>query len=173
MTALQPRTREAVLQIAAWQLGVLESPAGSNAVKYNEAFYGRKVAGNAYPWCLTFVWWVFREAGFSLARTASCSELRRRYQAAGQWVTEGYRPGDILLFDFSGRRAKTEHAGILERLEPDGTLVTLEGGQRRQRRRGAAQAAPTRSCHRGLPPPIQSQLTGEGPLPFGRGPSSV
>ena len=36
MTALQPRTREAVLQIAAWQLGVLESPAGSNAVKYNK-----------------------------------------------------------------------------------------------------------------------------------------
>ena len=127
MTALQARTREAVLQIAAWQLGVLESPAGSNTVKYNEAFYGRRVAGSAYPWCLTFVWWVFREAGFSLARTASCSELRRRYQAAGQWVTEGYRPGDILLFDFSGRRAKTEHAGILERLEPDGTLVTLEG----------------------------------------------
>ena len=46
MTALQPRTREAVLQIAAWQLGVLESPAGSNAVKYNEAFYGRRVAGS-------------------------------------------------------------------------------------------------------------------------------
>ena len=127
MTALQPRTREAVLKIAAWQLGVLESPAGSNAVKYNEAFYGRRVAGSAYPWCLAFVWWVFREAGFSLAKTASCSELRRRYQAAGQWVTEGYRPGDILLFDFSGRRAKTEHAGILERVEPDGTLVTLEG----------------------------------------------
>ena len=127
MTAIQPKTREAVLKIAAWQLGVLESPAGSNAVKYNEAFYGRRVSGGAYPWCVTFVWWVFREAGFSLARTASCSELRRRYQAAGQWVTEGYRPGDILLFDFSGRRGKTEHAGILERVEADWTLVTIEG----------------------------------------------
>ena len=121
MTAIQPRTREAVLKIAAWQLGVLESPAGSNAVKYNEAFYGRRVAGSAYPWCVTFVWWVFREAGFFLAK------LRRRYQAAGQWVTEGYRPGDILLFDLSGRRGKTEHAGILERVEADGTLVTIEG----------------------------------------------
>ena len=106
---------------------MLESPAGSNAVKYNEAFYGRRVAGSAYPWCVTFVWWVFREAGFFLAKTASCSELRRRYQAAGQWVTEGYRPGDILLFDLSGRRGKTEHAGILERVEADGTLVTIEG----------------------------------------------
>ena len=96
MTAIQPRTREAVLKIAAWQLGVLESPAGSNAVKYNDAFYGRRVSGGAYPWCVTFVWWVFREAGFSLAKTASCSELRRRYQAAGQWVTEGYRPGELM-----------------------------------------------------------------------------
>ena len=34
-------------------------------------------------------------------------------------MTEGYRPGDILLFDFSGRRGKTEHAGILERVETD------------------------------------------------------
>ena len=57
MTALEPRTREAVLAIAAWQLGVTEQPAGSNAVKYNTAFYGRAVSGPAYPWCLSFLWW--------------------------------------------------------------------------------------------------------------------
>ena len=32
MTALQPRTREAVLQIAAWQLGVLIANSRSQAV---------------------------------------------------------------------------------------------------------------------------------------------
>ena len=127
MTALEPRTREAVLAIAAWQLGVTEQPAGSNAVKYNTAFYGRAVSGPAYPWCLSFLWWVFREAGFRLYRTASCTVLKNRYRAARQWVTEGYRPGDILLFDFSGKRSRTEHAGLLERVEPDGTLVTIEG----------------------------------------------
>ena len=129
MTALQPRTREAVLQIAAWQLGVLESPAGSNAVKYNEAFYGRKVAGNAYPWCLTFVWWVFRQAGFSLYKTASCTALVDRYREAspGQIIQQGYRPGDLVFFDFSGRRAKTEHVGIVESVAADGTLTTIEG----------------------------------------------
>ena len=79
MTAIQPRTREAVLKIAAWQLGVLESPAGSNAVKYNEAFYGRRVAGSAYPWCVTFVWWVFREAGFFLAKTAVSARVTRLF----------------------------------------------------------------------------------------------
>ena len=36
--ALQARTREAVLQIAQWQLGVQESPAGSNRVKYAEEY---------------------------------------------------------------------------------------------------------------------------------------
>ena len=55
MTDFQARTREAVLAIAAWQVGVLESPAGSNKVKYNTAFYGREVSGNAYPWCMAFI----------------------------------------------------------------------------------------------------------------------
>lgn len=127
MNTLMPKTREAVLAIAAWQVGVLESPSGSNKVKYNTDYYGHEVSGSAYPWCMTFVWWVFREAGFRLYQTASCTALKHRYQGAGQWVTEDYRPGDILLFDFSGRRAKTEHAGILERVERDGTLISIEG----------------------------------------------
>lgn len=115
MTALQPRTREAVLAIAAWQVGVLESPAGSNKVKYNTEFYGREVSGRAYPWCMAFIWWVFREAGFNLYKTASCSAFVRRYKAfsPGQVVTGGYRPGDIVFFDFSGGRKKTEHVGLV------------------------------------------------------------
>ena len=30
------------------------------AGKYNTAFYGREVSGRAYPWCMAFIWWVFR-----------------------------------------------------------------------------------------------------------------
>lgn len=128
MTALQPRTREAVLAIAAWQVGVLESPAGSNKVKYNTAFYGRKVSGRAYPWCMAFIWWVFREAGFNLYKTASCSAFVRRYKAfsPGQVVTGGYRPGDIVFFDFSGSRKKTEHVGLVVSVS-GATVTTIEG----------------------------------------------
>ena len=128
MTALQPRTREAVLAIAAWQVGVLESPAGSNKVKYNTAFYGREVSGRAYPWCMAFIWWVFREAGFNLYKTASCSAFVRRYKAfsPGQVVTGGYRPGDIVFFDFSGSRKKTEHVGLVVSFS-GGTVITIEG----------------------------------------------
>lgn len=129
MTALRPRTRAAVLQIAAWQLGVLESPAGSNRVKYNSAFYGREVSGAAYPWCMAFVWWVFREAGFRLYKTAGCSAFLGRYQAMspGQVIRSGYRPGDIVFFDFSGKKAKTEHVGIVESVGTNGVLTTIEG----------------------------------------------
>ena len=69
--ALNAKARRAVLQIAEWQEGVVEMPSNSNKVKYNTAYYGREVSGRAYPWCMTFVWWVFREAGFSLYKTAS------------------------------------------------------------------------------------------------------
>ena len=129
MTALSPRTRAAVLQIAAWQIGVLESPAGSNRVKYNTAYYGREVSGKAYPWCMAFVWWVFQEAGFHLFKTASCSAFVGQYKAKspGQIVRANYRPGDIVFFDFSGKNAKTEHVGIVESVAADGTLTTIEG----------------------------------------------
>lgn len=126
MKTLQPKTREAVLAIAAWQVGVLEHPAGSNKVKYNADYYGREVSGSSYPWCMAFVWWVFREAGFSLYKTASCSALAAQYKKAGQWVTAGYKPGDIVLFDFSGKRSKTEHCGIVEAVNGN-VLTTVEG----------------------------------------------
>lgn len=45
MIALKAKTRAAVLQIAEWQLGVVEMPTNSNKVKYNTAYYGREVSG--------------------------------------------------------------------------------------------------------------------------------
>ena len=125
----EEKTVRAVLYAAASQVGTTEKPAGSNAVKYNEAFYGRKVSGSAYPWCVTFVWWVFRQAGFSLYKTASCTALVERYREAspGQIIQQGYRPGDLVFFDFSGHRAKTEHVGIVESVAADGTITTIEG----------------------------------------------
>lgn len=50
---------EQVLSLARGEIGVKESPAGSNQVKYNTWFYGREVSGAAYPWCMAFVQWVF------------------------------------------------------------------------------------------------------------------
>ena len=128
MTALNAKTRAAVLQIAEWQLGVVEMPTNSNKVKYNTAYYGREVSGGAYAWCMAVIWWVFREAGFSLSKTASCTTFMNRYKAfaPGQVVTGSYKPGDIVFFDFSGKRKKTEHVGIVVGVV-GGTVLTIEG----------------------------------------------
>lgn len=53
------QTAARLIQIAAGQVGVKESPAGSNKVKYNTWFYGQAVSGSAYPWCAVFVCWCF------------------------------------------------------------------------------------------------------------------
>lgn len=145
MTALKAKTRAAVLQIAEWQLGVVEMPTNSNKVKYNTAYYGREVSGGAYAWCMAFVWWVFREAGFNLYKTASCTAFVNRYKAfaPSQIVTTSYKPGDIVFFDFGGKRKKTEHVGIVVGVVGN-TILTIEGNTgtgRRQRRRGD-EAAP-------------------------------
>ena len=128
METIQPRTRAAVLRIAGWQEGVVEMPSGSNKVKYNDAYYGRTVSGKAYAWCMVFVWWVFREAGFNLYKTASCTAFVNRYRvyAPRQIVTSGFRPGDIVFFDFSGSRKKTEHVGIVAGVVGS-MILTIEG----------------------------------------------
>ena len=117
-----------LLDIARAELGTTESPAGSNKVKYNDAYYGRTVSGRAFAWCLVFVWWVFREAGFNLYKTASCTAFVNRYRAfsPGQIVTGDYKPGDIVFFDFTGKRKKTEHCGIVTAVD-GGSVLTVEG----------------------------------------------
>ena len=115
-----------LLELARRQLGVKEDPPGSNKVKYNTWYYGREVSGAAYPWCMVFVQWVFDRASVKLpTRTASCGALMRAAQAAGCWVTKGYRPGDVVIYDFPGGAA-TDHCGIVEAVD-DSRVSAIEG----------------------------------------------
>ena len=115
-----------LLEIARRQIGTKESPPNSNNVRYNTWYYGREVSGAAYPWCMVFVQWVFDQAKVKLpTRTASCGALMRAAQSAGCWVTKGYQPGDVVIYDFPGG-AKTDHCGIVEAV--DGTYISaIEG----------------------------------------------
>ena len=119
-------TVNSLLELARRQLGVKEDPPGSNKVKYNTWYYGREVSGAAYPWCMVFVQWVFDRASVKLpTRTASCGALMRAAQAAGCWVTKGYRPGDVVIYDFPGGAA-TNHCGIVEAVD-DSRVSAIEG----------------------------------------------
>jgi hypothetical protein len=121
MQTLNPKTKEAVIQIAKWQVGVVERPPNSNEQKYGE-FYGL----NGYAWCVQFVYSCFKQAGFNLKKTASCTQLTNAYKAAGQWVTKDFKPGDIVMYDFSGKKKITEHCGIIIEVGKD-YIVAVEG----------------------------------------------
>lgn len=124
-----------LLALARRELGVKESPANSNNVKYNTAYYGREVYDTAnakYPWCMVFQWWLFRAAGapelfYGGKKTASCGTLMDYAQAHGQLVTSGYRPGDLLFLRFDKKRTRPEHVGMLKEARANGTYITIEG----------------------------------------------
>ena len=114
-------TAKELLAAAVGELGVKETPGGSNKVKYG-AWFGL----NGYPWCVMFVQWLFHQVGMTLpARTASCSVLRNYAIKAGMWVTSGYQPGDVVIYDFPDGAA-TDHCGIIETVGT-ATLVAIEG----------------------------------------------
>ena len=112
-----------ILAVAVKEIGTVEQ--SGNRQKYGKA-YGM----DGVYWCMQFVWWCFQQADKTLfmdgGKTASCGELMRWAQAHGQWVTTGYRPGDVLIYDFPGTAYKTDHCGICESVS--GQYVTaIEG----------------------------------------------
>ena len=104
---------ENVIAVARGELGNTELPAGSNRTKYGAA-YGL----DGQPWCVMFLWWVFRMAGegdafYGGGKTASCGELLRWARGGGLTVpVNEVQPGDIVILDFSGT-GDTQHCGLV------------------------------------------------------------
>ena len=128
-------TAKEILAVARKELGVKESPANSNNVKYNTAYYGQEVwdgkAGGKFPWCMVFIWWLFHHAEadglfYGGKKTASCGTLMDYARSNGQWVTSGYQPGDVVIMDFPGNKVKTDHCGLVVTALTDG-VRTIEG----------------------------------------------
>lgn len=125
-----------IIDLAVSQIGVTEFPRDSNCVKYNTEFYNREVYdslwGTTFPWCCTFVWWVFKHADASElfyggGKTASCPTLAQYYERKGQLVRYGYRRGDIVFFDWNVGGYGYDHVGIIEKANGDGTYYCIEG----------------------------------------------
>ena len=107
---------ERVLDIARGELGVKESPAGSNRTKYGK-WYGL----DGQPWCMMFVQWCFDQAGQKLPyTTASCSGLlnwcRRHHK---EYIVPEPQPGDVVIYSFG-------HTGIVESVGAE-TVTVIEG----------------------------------------------
>lgn len=117
---------EEICALAIKQEGVAEEPGRENCVKYNDWFYRKSVSGPAYPWCMTFMQWLANDVGLPVLRTAGCTALAGWAKEHGQWVTENFRRGDWVEFDFSGQRRITQHVGLVLEAHPN-CVDTIEG----------------------------------------------
>ncbi|MDR0861986.1 MAG: CHAP domain-containing protein [Oscillospiraceae bacterium] len=122
---------EKIIVTAEAHVGVTESPRGSNNVLFNTHYYGREVSGEAYPWCVTFVWDVFRLAGLSSLfyggeKTASSTVVLEYARRVGAFRESGFRRGDVALFSWTGSKTRADHLGIIAEVSGN-AIRTIEG----------------------------------------------
>lgn len=131
-------TANDVLKIAASQIGVCESPAGSNKTKY-----GKEFGMNGQPWCSIFLWWCFNhaKAGKLYPHNANAAYAQDEIvsKCGGAWVMKkntrkdsrkaylkNAKAGDIVTFDFGAMDGYRRHIGIVESVSGD-YLICIEG----------------------------------------------
>ena len=115
-------TAGTVLDVARSQIGTVEQPNGSTP-------YGRAYGMDRVAWCAMFVWWVGQQAGAGalIPKAAYTPTLAAWFQQRGQ-ASKTPRPGSLVFFDWPGDGVdRISHVGLVEAVNPDGTLTTIEG----------------------------------------------
>lgn len=115
-----------VIEIARKEVGVKESPAGSNKNKYGEWF-----GLNGVAWCGQFVSWCYYMAGKSLGNIgytkgfAGCQTAVAKVEKWGKIVTVP-ESGDVVFFDWNGD-GKFDHTGLFVKDNGGGLFQSIEG----------------------------------------------
>lgn len=135
--ASQTQHINAVLNKLRSELGLGESPAGSNKNKivtwYNR--YVDKIGAGA--WCeMTNTWAMWTAGAKSLKKGRAytvwaCQDAQKRVNGSSwHWGTKGMKAGDQVYYDWAGNKgeeAYVDHTGTVERILGDGTFYVLEG----------------------------------------------
>lgn len=117
-------TAEQIIAIATKEIGVSEYPPTSNNVKYNTWFYGHEVSGASYPWCATFICWLFKGTGL-VPKTASCANMLEYFEVNNQ-IVKTPKAGDLVFFKYSTNNRRTNHVGLVIAVNGD-AITTIEG----------------------------------------------
>jgi hypothetical protein len=115
-----------MLAAASAEVGQAEQPPGSNdsprIAEYRTATSGSGVG----PWCAYFTSWAAKQAGIPLGEAGQGFGLVDAVYAWGERTgraipagTAPPQPGDLIVWD--------EHIGIVESVQADGTIQTIEG----------------------------------------------
>lgn len=104
--------REAALQRAITQLGVKESPSGSNSGPRVTEYLKSAGITTPAPWCLAFVHWCYQTgASYTLAGHALVQAFDDWAKSAGDIVARPFR-GDLVCYDWNGD-GWDDHVGIV------------------------------------------------------------
>lgn len=103
-------------------LGYTESPPGSNRTKFG-AWYGM----DGQPWCAMFVSYCAAKAeALGVGKFAYTPTFAAAFRASGRFGTRP-RVGAIAFFDFPDSVDRIQHVGIVESVNDDGSVTTIEG----------------------------------------------
>lgn len=126
-------TGQRIVALARGEMGVAESPPGSNdgprIREYRTATQG--AANTPGPWCAYFVSWMYQEAGTPIGPggegTGWVPAIETWGRQQGRYF-EGRtpQPGDIAIFERTGDGV-ADHTGIVESVGRDGRIHTIEG----------------------------------------------
>jgi hypothetical protein len=115
----------AIVNLVRNEVGVAEQPPGSNdaprIAQYRQATAGSGVG----PWCAYFVSWAAREAGVPIGDAGQgyglVDDVWAWAERSGKAIPASGtpQPGDLIVWD--------EHIGVVESVEPDGSIKTIEG----------------------------------------------
>jgi hypothetical protein len=117
----------ASLLFAQSQIGVQEVPKNSNAGPAVEKYLKSVGLGKGYAWCMAFVYWSVKSASTQLnvinplSKTGGVLDMYNKEKDLR--VTEP-QPGDVFIMDFGNGAG---HAGIVEKVLPNGKIQTIEG----------------------------------------------
>lgn len=173
-----------ILATAAAEIGVKESPAGSNKVKY---WLAERPSWNGQYWCAAFVCWVMRRNGIAVEKVLRSTDANPYYtpymeadaKRLGLWYTGTPRPGDLVIYGGSAN-TKAVHVEIVEKwIAATGRVQTIGGntsdglngspnnggGVFRNVRNPRSASLPVRGYIR-MPTAVPSNLQARGPFPL-------
>jgi len=123
-----------MVALAQREIGVSETTSNNESDRIRE--YRTATAGaenTPGPWCAYFVSWLAKTAGAPVGAggngTGYVPTLEAWGKQEGRFVEFGKQtpqPGDIAIIDWGGD-GTADHTGIVEKVDTDGTIHTIEG----------------------------------------------
>jgi hypothetical protein len=120
--------QQLALEVAFSQLGVHEDAGNKNTGPQVEKYLAAVGLPPGNPWCMAFVYWCFLQAAERMGRIIplyKTGSVQLQYkQRKDKFRALSPQPGDVFIMLMKNG---TGHTGIVEKVNDNGTIDTIEG----------------------------------------------